>query len=68
MKYAMPIMYFVFAAVGLWGATGSRFYGGGLGRKATHNPTPTWFGRAWFILFALGASYMGVRTVMAFYH
>lgn len=68
MKYAMLLMYSTFAAFGFWGATGSHFYGGGVGKKATQNPVPTWFGRLWYILFALGATFMGVKSLLALHH
>ena len=62
MKHLGPILCFVMAAGAAYvGATAKNFYGGGVGRLATKNPTPTWFGRLWFFGFAAVMLYLGVK-------
>ena len=41
------------------GATGRDFYGGGIGRLATRNKIPKWFGRLWFFGFSIVMLYLG---------
>jgi hypothetical protein len=62
-KYLGSILCFAMAAIGAYlGATGHNFYGGGVGRLATKNPIPKWFGRLWFICCALALFYMGIKS------
>jgi hypothetical protein len=67
-KYATPIIYFLFGAFGLFGACGRQFYGGGLGKTAIKNPVPKWFGRLWFLAFFAWAAYMGVKALLSLRH
>jgi len=64
MKYFELSVCFAMAVVGAYlGATGKKFYGGGVGRLAINNPIPTWFGRLWFFGFAVVMVYLGIRSL-----
>ena len=64
MKYIGPILCFIMAAGAVYmGATAKSFYGGGVGRLASKNPVPKWFGRLWFAGFAAVMTYLGFKNL-----
>ncbi len=62
MKHLETWVYFLMAAVGIYGGIfGEEFYPGRLGRNAAGKPWPKWFGRLWFFGFAVIMLYLGIR-------
>jgi len=64
MKHFDSVVCFLMAGAGVYMALGpGNFYGGGVGRLAVHNPIPKWFGRAWFLGFAVVMFYLGIKAL-----
>lgn len=64
MKHLEAVLCFLMAGGAAYvGITAKDFYGGGVGRLASKNPTPQWFGRVWFLGFAAVMIYVGVKQL-----
>jgi hypothetical protein len=63
MRYGTAGFNFLMAAFWVYMATGSRFYGGGVGRLAISNPIPKWLGRFVVLLVAAAFAYYGFRAL-----
>ena len=48
----------------LFGAMGTDFRLGGLGRTPTSKPVPTWLGRLWFFALAGVLLFMGIHGLL----